>query len=78
MIAPENLDVILVPGLAFDRLGGRIGHGKGYYDRLLAQVDPRTALISPAFECQIVEKCPMESHDCRVHVIVTENEVIRC
>ena len=50
----EELDVILVPGVAFDRRGGRTGHGKGYYDKLLEHRRPDTPLVALAFECQML------------------------
>jgi len=75
LASPEQFDLVLVPGLAFDRAGHRLGAGKGYYDRFLAQIKaPKIAL---AFAFQIVERIPVEAHDQRVDVIVTEKEVIR-
>lgn len=76
LASPEQFDLVLVPGLAFDRAGHRLGAGKGYYDRFLAQIKaPKIAL---AFAFQIVEEIPIEAHDQRVNVIVTEKEVISC
>lgn len=74
--AAESFDLVLVPGLAFDRAGHRLGAGKGYYDRFLAGIQvPKIAL---AFEFQLVERVPREPHDQRVDMIVTEDEVITC
>lgn len=66
----------LVPGVVFDRERGRMGYGKGFYDRFLAKY---TAVITAAlaFECQIAKKVPSEAHDRKVDMIITENEVIR-
>lgn len=76
LAAPEQFGLVLVPGLAFDRSGNRLGMGEGYYDRFLAQVGaPKIAL---AFDFQIVAKIPAEPHDQRVDIIVTEKEVIIC
>lgn len=72
-----EVDLVLVPGVVFDRRGGRMGHGWGYYDRLLARARPGTHRIAPAFECQLVDEVPMEPHDIRVDVVVTENGVYR-
>jgi len=73
---PEQFDLVLVPGLAFDRAGHRLGAGKGYYDRFLAQIKaPKIAL---AFAFQIVAQIPLEAHDQQVDVIVTEKEAIGC
>lgn len=76
LAALESFDLVLVPGLAFDRTGHRLGAGKGYYDRFLAGLQvPKIAL---AFAFQLVERVPIEPHDQRVDIIVTENEVIIC
>jgi 5-formyltetrahydrofolate cyclo-ligase len=75
-IADSALDIVIVPGLAFDRLGWRIGFGAGLYDRFLSGVDaPRVAL---AFSLQIRESLPVEPHDEPVDWIVTEGETIAC
>ena len=77
----HKVDLILVPGLAFDRLGGRLGLGAGYYDRFLGRwarkgtTSPR--LWSLIYGCQVIEHIPMESHDIPVDVIVTDREVIQ-
>lgn len=71
----ERLDLILVPGVAFDAEGGRTGHGKGYYDKLLENARPDTALISLAFECQIFDQIPMQSHDIYMDKVVTQANV---
>jgi 5-formyltetrahydrofolate cyclo-ligase len=72
--AAEQFDLVLVPGLAFDRAGHRLGAGKGYYDRFLSGIKaPKIAL---AFTFQIVEQVPVEAHDQRVDMIVTEKEVL--
>jgi len=63
------LDLILVPGIAFDLHGCRLGRGKGYYDRLLADVSG--AKCGVAFDEQIVESLPIEPHDVRLHCILT-------
>ena len=75
-IAPEEIDLFLLPGLGFDRHGGRIGYGKGYYDRLLRKtVAPRIAL---AFQEQIVDRIPLVETDILVDTILTDKEIIRC
>ncbi len=71
-ISPESCDVFLIPGVAFDREGNRLGHGRGYYDELLARVPRAAARVGLAFECQLVERVPTEPHDQRVHLVVTE------
>lgn len=72
---PSDLDLVMVPGVAFDRNGGRTGHGKGYYDKLLQHARLDAPLIALAFECQMFEKIPAESHDIFMDKIVTENAV---
>jgi 5-formyltetrahydrofolate cyclo-ligase len=69
--AAADVEFILVPGAAFDRRGGRIGYGRGYYDILLAScLAART--VAGAFEVQVVDSVPMESHDVRVDALATE------
>ena len=76
-IAANELDAVIVPGLGFDRKGNRLGYGKGYFDRLLANCRPTTFLVALAFECQLVAEIPTEDHDIPLQAIVTEREVIR-
>ncbi|MEC7407766.1 MAG: 5-formyltetrahydrofolate cyclo-ligase [Planctomycetota bacterium] len=71
----KDLDLILVPGVAFDARGGRTGHGKGYYDKLLENAKADTPLISLAFECQMFDEIPMQSHDIFMDKVVTESNV---
>jgi len=71
----SQVDLVVVPGVAFDRRGGRIGRGKGYYDRLLRAARPDTALVALAFECQLVAQAPMLPHDVYMHKVITEAEV---
>lgn len=70
-----EIEAILVPAVAFDRRGYRIGYGGGYYDRFLPKV-PRALKIGVAFTSQIIEEIPVDGHDLPVDVIVTEREVI--
>ncbi len=67
-----ELDLIVVPGIAFDHNGGRLGHGKGYYDQLLQFARPDTMLVALAFECQIFPQIPMQPHDIPMHKLITE------
>ena len=66
-----NLDVIFVPGLAFDKAGGRLGRGAGYFDRYLAK-HKITVKIGLAYKEQIVKKVPVEKHDVRLDFIITD------
>ncbi|MCA9077101.1 MAG: 5-formyltetrahydrofolate cyclo-ligase [Planctomycetaceae bacterium] len=74
-VTPEDLDIIMVPGVGFDRRGGRTGHGKGYYDKLLEHARPDTPLVAIAFECQMFDEIPMQSHDVFMDKVVTEAAV---
>ena len=75
LAAPADIDFILVPGVAFDPDGGRLGYGAGYYDRLLAAWPaPLPALVALAFEIQIVPAVPVLAGDHRVDLIVTESQ----
>ncbi len=73
-VDPASLDLILVPGMAFDRQGNRLGHGGGHYDRVLATV--KGYRLGIAFHDQIAEELPRESHDQPVHAILTEQKLI--
>ena len=69
VVSLNQLDLVLVPGLAFDLAGRRLGRGKGFYDRLLAEV--RGHKCGVAFDAQIVSEVPEEPHDVRVNSILT-------
>lgn len=71
----KELDLILVPGVGFDANGGRTGHGKGYYDKLLENARLETPLVSLAFECQMFDEIPMQPHDIYMDMVVTEKTV---
>lgn len=73
----SDLDLVLVPGLAFDRHGGRLGRGRGYFDRLFGMPEVRAQRIGVCFQPQVVAEVPVESHDARVQLIVTDQGVIR-
>jgi 5-formyltetrahydrofolate cyclo-ligase len=70
----EDIDLIVVPGAAFDERGNRIGYGAGFYDKLLPLYRGRTVAL--AFELQMVSAVPAAAHDIPVHMIVTEKRVI--
>lgn len=70
-------DLILVPAVGLDRRGARLGHGAGYYDRLLARPDlARAVAAAPAYAFQVLERLPADPWDRPVDVIVTENETL--
>ena len=70
----SEIDMIIVPGVAFDRRGGRTGHGKGYYDKMLEHARPDTPLIALAFECQLFDEIPMQDHDVFMDKVITERD----
>jgi 5-formyltetrahydrofolate cyclo-ligase len=75
-VAPEELDLVMVPGTAFDPRGGRMGQGKGYYDRLLALARPDAPLVALAFDCQIFDEIPVAAHDVFMDLVLTETRAI--
>ena len=77
IIPPDELDLIIVPGIAFDTRGERLGKGGGFYDAYLARAT-KAKRIALAFSCQLVAKIPMEAHDVLVHKIITEQGIYNC
>jgi 5-formyltetrahydrofolate cyclo-ligase len=78
IIDAHKLDIILVPGVAFDRKGNRVGYGLAYYDRFLKKFSPSTVKIALAYDFQVVSDIPCEKHDQVVDIIITEREIILC
>jgi 5-formyltetrahydrofolate cyclo-ligase len=76
-ISPLLIDLIVVPGLAFDAAGRRIGRGGGYYDRFLARLRPDTFKVGLAFDEQIVDEVPVDDWDVNVDSVVTDRRVTR-
>ena len=75
IMTPEMFDMVIIPGIAFDRKGGRLGQGKGYYDRFLEATSAfRLAL---AFDCQLIKAVPTESHDVPMNAILSESGIIQ-
>ena len=73
----DKIDMILVPGIAFDGKGSRIGFGNGFYDKFLEN-HKNSLKIGLAFENQIVGSVPNEIHDKKMDMIITEKRIIRC
>jgi 5-formyltetrahydrofolate cyclo-ligase len=71
-IQPEQLDIVIVPGVAFSRDGGRMGNGQGYYDRLLDRVRPDCPLVALCYECQLFDNLIVSPHDVFMDKVVTE------
>lgn len=72
----ECIDIAIIPGVAFDEKGGRIGSGDGYYDRLIPNLPITTRKVALTFEDQIVPQIQMEAHDKHVDIIITEKRII--
>lgn len=72
----DKIDIAIIPAIALDEKGGRIGSGKGYYDRLIPRLAITTRKVALAFEDQIIPQVPIESHDKHVDIIITEDRVI--
>ncbi len=78
-VDPSELDMVIVPGSVFDRRGGRLGYGGGYYDRFLSKDAPQALRIALAFSFQVQDNnIPLQPHDELMDYIVTEKEIIRC
>jgi len=71
----KSPDVVIVPGVAFDLQGYRIGYGKGYYDRLLKKLKAKR--IGICFDIQIIEKIPKHGHDERLDSVITEKRMVK-
>ena len=75
-VLPDELDLVMVPGTAFDVRGGRMGQGKGYYDRLLSGARPDAPLVGMAFDCQIFDEIPVAPHDVFMDTVLTETRAL--
>lgn len=76
IVPVEKIDIAIIPAIALDEKGGRIGSGEGYYDRLIPNLAITTRKVALALEAQIVQQVPIESHDKHVDIIITEDRVI--
>lgn len=75
-VDPKDIDVILVPGLAFDRNRNRLGHGKGFYDRFLRGVKDDAIKIALAYDFQILDSIPVEDWDIPMDLIITNKGIV--
>lgn len=76
-VAPNRVDAVVLPGVAFDLSGRRIGYGKGFYDRAFHHLEGQGRLIGFCYDFQVLEEIAGESHDVAIDVIVTDSRVIR-
>jgi 5-formyltetrahydrofolate cyclo-ligase len=74
-IPPEEIDLVIVPGVGFSRSGGRMGNGQGYYDRLLERVRPDCQLVGLCYESQLFDNLVVSPHDVFMDKVVTETSV---
>lgn len=75
-VDPADIELILIPGLAFDAAGGRLGHGAGYYDRFLPSC--RGLKVALAYDMQLVRHVPVQPHDAPMDLIITQSQVYDC
>lgn len=74
-VKPEEFDLVVVPGVVFDKNLNRIGFGKGYYDRILCSLNDGAKAVAVAYDFQVLDEVPSEEHDIKVDMIITEKSV---
>jgi len=74
---PARLDVVILPGSVFDRHGGRLGYGGGYYDRFLVHAAPQALRIALAYDLQVVDRLNLQPHDQPMDILITESDILR-
>jgi len=77
IIQPEQIDIVIVPGIAFDRMGNRIGYGKGYYDRFLSSLTQAQLKLGLCFDFQLYDELPWDYFDVPVDCVITESLIIQ-
>ena len=75
-VPAEELDLIIVPGVAFDLRGTRLGYGGGFFDKFLRKTSRNAVKIGLAFECNLEESLPVTSHDEKMNKIITEEKIV--
>ena len=78
IVAPDIIDLAIIPGLAFTRQGTRLGRGKGYYDKLLARLPSHALKVGVAFDFQALDFIPSSQRDMAVNMLLTEKETCDC
>lgn len=73
-VSPEDIEMVVVPAVAYDRKGNRLGRGKGFYDRLLKST--KATKVGVGYEFQIVDEVPVESHDIKMDIVITQSSCI--
>lgn len=78
ILYPSEIDCVILPGAVFDRQGGRIGYGGGYYDIFLHRCREDVATVGVAFSLQVKDHIPQEDHDVSLGHVITEKEILQC
>lgn len=76
-IGHHVFDLVVVPALAYDKQGYRLGYGGGYYDRFMAELAPQTTTIGLCYQCLLLDEVPQNQYDQSVDVVITEQQVLR-
>ena len=77
VVEPEDVDMFILPGVAFDLTGHRIGYGKGYYDKTLHRLEGQGRFVGLCYDFQLIDAIAGESHDVRMDMVVTEKRIVR-
>lgn len=78
LVDPAQIDLVLVPGVAFDRTGNRLGYGAGFYDRLFQRLPPSVLRVACVQDALLVDRVPAEPHDAPVDLLLTESMALVC
>jgi 5-formyltetrahydrofolate cyclo-ligase len=78
LLDPAQIDLVLVPGVAFDRWGNRLGYGAGFYDRLFLRLLPSALRVACVHDALLVDRVPAEPHDVPVDLLITESMALVC
>ncbi len=77
VVEPLEIDLIIIPGSGFDLQGNRLGYGGGFYDRFFMRMNPSTPRVALSFECQVIAQVPVDKHDAKMTMLITENDVYK-
>jgi 5-formyltetrahydrofolate cyclo-ligase len=75
VVEPSEIDLVIVPGAGFDPQGNRLGYGGGFYDRFFMLLNPATPRVALGFKCQVIAEVPVDKHDAKMTMLITEDEV---